>query len=133
MKNCYSVWDATTGDDAERARAYRAQDRCADRLCQDFEPCVQRAVLGDQAVKASPALPEEEADQRCAVICAKEKACSPETFQQRRRGMSSCLEVCRHTMTSSNKNAGVSRVMLYRTWACRDAECDKLTDCLRRK
>ena len=127
---CLEALKGTTDDARRTAVGFRAQERCADRACGEFDTCVGHALLGEQALSDSPPVAPDSAQARCQQLCNKEKECDPERFAQRPGGMRSCMGTCVAVLVSPEEAQAVRRVLMTRSIGCIDKPCADFKACV---
>lgn len=116
---------------AEQGLAFRAQERCADLACSQYETCVGKALLGEKALAASPPLAKVDATPRCERLCVKEQECHPQRFEQRPGGMPTCVGSCEQVLINPTDAMAPHRAMMNKTFTCIDEPCEKFEQCVR--
>lgn len=129
---CLAALSAKEGDLARHAVGFRAQEKCADVLCAEFETCVGKALVGQKALAAAPAISPKEAAARCARMCDKERTCAPERHKERPGGHRSCLVSCEQRWISPTDQMALERVFMMRTLPCLEKPCGAFEECVRK-
>ena len=129
---CLGIMRAGDAAPTEKVGAYRAQERCADVACKVFEGCVGKALLGERALAAAPAVSPAEADSRCKRLCAKEKECHPARLAARPEGLKSCISSCVQVFINPTEQVASQRLLMNRVLGCLDKPCPEFEICARR-
>ncbi len=130
---CLRSLAATEGDLARQGLAFRAQERCADLNCSEFDTCVGKALVGEEALMKAPPLSPKAAAAQCIKICGKEKECSPDRYAKRPGGHRACLSSCEQVWIAPTDQMAIKRVLLQRTLSCLPQPCDRFEACVRKE
>lgn len=129
---CQTAVKAEAGtDEARSGNGFRAQDKCADEPCKSFDGCVGRALIGEEALSKAPPISAKDAEPRCEVLCRKELECHPKEAEKRPGGAAACIQSCLQVMINPTESMAVQRVLMNKSYNCRDKPCDVFEQCVR--
>ena len=129
---CQTAVKAEAGtDEARSGNGFRAQDTCADQPCNTFDACVGRALIGEEALSKAPPISAKEAQPKCETLCAKELECHPKEAEKRPGGAATCIQSCLQVLINPTEAMAVQRVLMNKSYDCRDRACDAFEECVR--
>lgn len=120
----------TSPDLAVTALGFLAQEKCADVRCTDFKGCLAKALAGEQAMAAAPAIARNAARALCQKLCAKEEDCQ-HGEQKRISGVQECLDTCEAVQVSPQPDMAAERVLMGHALGCVEKPCEEFAACAR--
>jgi len=126
-----AVKAAPGSDEARSGNGFRAQEHCADEPCNAFDACVGKALVGEEALSKAPPISAKAAQPICEALCAKELECHPKEAEKRPGGAATCIQSCIQVMINPTEAMAVQRVLMNKSYECREKACDAFEPCVR--